>query len=201
MLLYGVRRISSRQSNAVTLNHNLILQVNKVLSIFDFKVSTHTHYDDACRKFALAHNMEEVAKQSGMRAQTLLNKLNPDQPHQLTVLKVLVLTDVTEDATLVDGLLAQIQCLPCVPVNEVADENFPLYVMKANAQVGQLAAGATSTEPMTANCKRSLLQNVNSGIRFLTLAAMAVQARIQANPALSSTVDAISGIGASLGMS
>lgn len=161
--------------------------------MFDFKVSTHTHYDDACRKFALAHNMEDVAKQSGMRAQTLRNKLNPDQPHQLTVLEVLALTDVTEDATLVDGLLAQIQCLPCVPVNEVADEKFPLYVMKATAEVGQLAAGATSTEPMTANCKRGLLQNVNSGIRCLTLAAMAVQARIQSNPALSSTVDAISG--------
>ena len=54
---------------------------------------------------------------------------------------------------------------------------------------------------MTANCKRGLLQNVNSGIRCLTLAAMAVQARIQANPALSSTVDAMSGIGASFGLS
>ncbi|CAH6302050.1 Phage regulatory protein CII (CP76) [Pantoea agglomerans] len=42
-----------------------------------------------------------------MRAQTLRNKLNPDQPHQLTVQEVLVLTDVT---TLIDGLLAQIQC-------------------------------------------------------------------------------------------
>ncbi len=73
--------------------------------------------------------------------------------------------------------------------------------MKATAEVGQLAAGATSTEQLDANCKRSLLQNVNSGIRCLALAAMAVQARIQANPALSSTVDAISGLGASIGVS
>ena len=144
MSRHGVKRTASRQSNAATSNHNLILQVKKDLSMFDFKLSTHTHYDDACRKFALAHNMEDVAKQSGMRAQTLRNKLNPDQPHQLTVLEVLALTDVTEDATLVDGLLAQIQCLPCVPVNEVADEKFPLYVMKATAEVGQLAAGAIS---------------------------------------------------------
>lgn len=36
--------------------------------MFDFKVSTHNHCEDACRKFALAHNMEDVAKQSGMRA-------------------------------------------------------------------------------------------------------------------------------------
>lgn len=86
-----MRRTANKQSNAATSNHNLILQVKKDLSIFDFKVSTHTHYDDACRKFALAYNMEDVAKQSGMRAQTLRNKLNPDQPHQLTVLEVLAL--------------------------------------------------------------------------------------------------------------
>lgn len=85
-----------------------------------------------------------------MRAQTLRNKLNPDQPHQITVTEVLTLTDVTEDATLVDSLLARIQCLPCVPINEVANEKLPLYVMKATAQVGQLAAGAISTEPMPA---------------------------------------------------
>jgi hypothetical protein len=145
--------------------------------------------------------MEDVAKQCGILAQTLRNKLNPDQPHQLTVLEVLILTDVTEDATLVDGVLAQIQCLSCVPVNEIANEKLPLYVMKATAEVDQLAAGAISTEPMTASSKRGLLQNVNSGIRCLTLAAMAVQARIQDNPALSSTVDAISGIGASFGIS
>lgn len=185
------------QSNVATSNPNLILQVEGILNMFDFKVSNHAHYDDACRKFALTHNIEDVAQQAGLRAQTLCTKLNPNQPHQLTVQEVLVLTDVTEDATLIDGLLAQIQCLPCVPVNEVANDKLPLYVMKATAEVGQLAAGAISTEQMNASCKRGLLQNVNSGIRCLTLAALPVQARIQSNPALSSTVDAISGLGAS----
>ncbi|MDJ0036448.1 phage regulatory CII family protein [Pantoea allii] len=72
--------------------------------------------------------MEDVAEQSSIRAQTLRNKLNPDQPHQLTVLEVLILTDFTEDVTLVDGLVAKIQSLPCKPVNEVANENFP-YIL------------------------------------------------------------------------
>ncbi len=48
--------------------------------MFDFKVSTHADYDDACRKFALAHNMEDIANKAGMHAQTLRNKFNPDQP-------------------------------------------------------------------------------------------------------------------------
>lgn len=114
--------------------------------------------------------------------------------------EVLALTDVTEDATLIDSLLAQIQCLPCVPVNEIANEKLSVYVIKATAEIGQLATGAISTEKLSASCKHGLLQNVNGGIRCLTLAAIAVQTRMQANPALSSTVDAISGLGASFGM-
>jgi len=72
--------------------------------------------------------------------------------------------------------------------------------MKATAEIGQLAASSISTEQLSASCKRGLLHNVNSGFRCLTLAAIAVQTRIQANPALFSTVDAISGLGASFGM-
>ncbi|QCR37028.1 phage regulatory CII family protein [Nissabacter sp. SGAir0207] len=169
--------------------------------MFDFRISTQQHFDDACRKFALAHNMADLAKLAGMHTQTLRNKLNPEQPHQLTAVEVMKLTDITEDATLVDGFLAQLQCLPCVPVNEMANEKLPVYVMKATAEIGQLAAGAINTERLTEKCKRSLLQNVNSGIRCLTLAALAVQARIQANPTMASTMDAITGLGATVGLS
>lgn len=169
--------------------------------MFDFKTSTQTHYDDACRKFALTHNMAELAQRAGMKVQTLRNKLNPEQAHQLNVVEMLQLTDLTEDATLIDGALAQLNCLPCVPVNEMAKEKFSAYVLKATAEIGQLAAGAANPEKLSISSKRGLMQNVNTGIRCLTLAALAVQARIHANPTLASTVDAISGIGASIGMS
>jgi hypothetical protein len=111
-----------------------------------------------------------------------------------------LLTDLTEDATLIDGALAQLQCLPCVPVNEMAHENLPAYVLKATAEVGQLAAGVVCQEQLTTACRRSLVQNVHAGIRCLTLAALAVQARVHSNPALSGTADVLSGIGASIGM-
>ncbi|YCI30139.1 phage regulatory CII family protein [Erwinia sp. PK3-005] len=169
--------------------------------MFDFKNSTHQHFEEACRRFALTHNMVDLAEGAGMRVQTLRNKLNPEQVHQLTVVEMLALTDLTEDPTLIDGVLAQLQCLPCVPVNEMAKEKLPHYVMKATAEIGQLAAGALPGVQLTHSCKRGLLQNVNNGIRCLTLAALAVQARIQSNPAMASTVDAISGISATIGMS
>ncbi|WP_058973348.1 phage regulatory CII family protein [Type-D symbiont of Plautia stali] len=168
--------------------------------MFDFRVSTHSHFDDACRAFALKHNIIQLAKQAGLNPQTIRNKLNPEQVHQLTVREMLILTDLTEDSTLVDGALAQLQCLPCVPVNEMAQENLPAYVLKATAEVGQLAAGVVSQDKLTPACRRGLVQNVHAGIRCLTLAALAVQARVHSNPALSGTADVISGIGASIGM-
>ncbi|HGC6387625.1 TPA: phage regulatory CII family protein [Cronobacter dublinensis] len=169
--------------------------------MFDFKTSTHNHYEEACRKFALTHNMTELAQRAGMKVQTLRNKLNPEQVHQLTVPEVLLLTDLTEDATLMDGMLAQLQCLPCVPVNELANEKFPAYVLKATAEVGHMAANAANPERITATCRRGILEAANTGIRCMMLAALAVQNRVHSNPTLASTVDAISGLGASIGIS
>jgi len=171
------------------------------MTMFDFKTSTHNEYDDACRKFALTHNMTELAQRAGMKVQTLRNKLNPEQVHQLTVPEVLLLTDLTEDATLMDGMLAQLQCLPCVPVNELAKEKFPAYVLKATAEVGHMAANAANPERITATCRRGILEAANTGIRCMMLAALAVQNRVHSNPTLASTVDAISGLSASIGIS
>lgn len=169
--------------------------------MFDFKTSTHSHYDDACRKFALSHNMVNLAQQAGMKVQTLRNKLNPDQVHQLTVPEVLLLTDLTEDATLMDGMLAQLHCLPCVPVNEHAAEKFPAYVLNASAQVGTLAASAANHASITTSCRRGIVEAANTGIRCMMLAALAVQARIHSNPTIASTVDIAGALGSSIGMS
>lgn len=112
--------------------------------MFDYRVSKQRHFDDACRTFALRHNMAKLAERAEMNIQTLRNKLNPEQPHQLTAPEIWLLTDLTEDPTLVDGFLAQINCLACVPVNEVASEKMPHYVMSATAEIGRVAAGAVS---------------------------------------------------------
>lgn len=168
--------------------------------MFDFQLSIHPYYDEACQAFATRHNITELAKKAGINPQTLRNKLNPEQPHQLTAPEIMLLTDITEDSTLVDGFLAQIHCMPCVPVNELAAEKLPVYVMKATAEVGQLAAGAISPERMTTCRKNSMVTNVNTGIRCLFLAAMAVQNRIQGSPAVASAVDTVSGISATLGL-
>lgn len=169
--------------------------------MFDFQVSKHPHFDDACRSFSLRHNLTDLAVSAGMNVQMLRNKLNPEQKHQLTCLDLMRLTDITEDASLLDAVLAQMYCLPSVPVNEMTVDKLDVYALKATAEVGQLAAFAVSGDRMTAGGRSALVTSINSGVRYLSLAALAVQARIHSNPTLSSTVDAVSGITASIGLS
>ncbi len=94
--------------------------------MFDYQTSKHAHFDAACRAFALSHNLEDVAAAIGMRPQILRNKLNPIQPHRLTCDELLAITDYTEDARLLDGMLGQINCLPSVPVNNATERAISL---------------------------------------------------------------------------
>lgn len=133
--------------------------------MLDFRVSSHAHFDEACQKFAATHNVRELAEAAGIKPHTLYNKLNPEQPHQLTPREIWTLTDLTEDSTLVDGFLAQIHCLPCVPVNELAKDKLQSYVMRAMSELGELASGAVSTERLTPSRKSNMIESVNAGSR------------------------------------
>lgn len=168
--------------------------------MFDFQVSKLGQFDIACRAFALKHNIEDIAVAIGSRPQVLRNKLNPEQPHRLTVDELLAITDYTEDATLLDGMLAQINCLPCVPINELVTDKLPDYVMGATAEVGRIAGSAMSKERMTQSHKHTLVESANAGMRFLALAALSVDARLKTNPAMTSAVDTMTGIGATFGL-
>ncbi len=168
--------------------------------MFDYQVSKHPHFDEACRAFALRHNLVQLAERAGMNVQILRNKLNPAQPHLLTAPEIWLLTDLTEDSTLVDGFLAQIHCLPCVPINEVAKEKLPHYVMSATAEIGRVAAGAVSGDVKTSAGRRDAISSINSVTRLMALAAVSLQARLQANPAMASAVDTVTGLRASFGL-
>jgi hypothetical protein len=104
--------------------------------MFDYQTSIHPCFDTACRRFSLAHNLTEVASVLGITAQVLRNKLNPMQPHRLTIVELITITDYTDDSTLLDGLLAQLNCLPAVPVNEAKPDNLPMHALSATAAIG-----------------------------------------------------------------
>ncbi|MBO9078670.1 MAG: phage regulatory CII family protein, partial [Escherichia coli] len=90
--------------------------------------------------------------------------------------------------------------LPCVPINEVAKEKLPHYVMSATAEIGRVAAGAVSGDVKTCAGRRDAISSINSVTRLMALAAVSLQARLQANPAMASAVDTVTGLSASFGL-
>ncbi|EMH4136370.1 phage regulatory CII family protein, partial [Serratia marcescens] len=93
--------------------------------MFDYQTSKHSHLSSACRRFAQAHNLAELAPALNVSPQVLRNKLNPEQPHELTLSQLVTLTAITDDAAILDGLLAQLNCLPAVPTNEAKPNSLP----------------------------------------------------------------------------
>lgn len=159
--------------------------------MFDYQTSKHPHFDNACRTFATAHNLEDVAAAVGMRSQILRNKLNPIQPHRLTCDELLAITDYTEDARILDGLLRQINCQPSVPFNNATPENMQFCALTATASIGAIAGEAVSTERMTAARRNQILDRASDAIRSLSLIVHSVEARFQSVPVLAAAVDIV----------
>lgn len=159
--------------------------------MFDYQTSKHAHFDAACRAFAIEHNLEDVAAAVGMRPQILRNKLNPAQPHRLTCDELLAITDYTEDAHLLDGMLGQINCLPSVPVNNATEGNMQLCALSATASVGAIAGEAVSSGHMTAARRTQILDRARDAIRSLSVLAYTVESRIQSAPVLAAAVDLV----------
>ena len=163
--------------------------------MFDYQTSIHPHLDTACRRFSLAHNLTEVAAVIGISAQVLRNKLNPDQPHRLTLQELITLTDITDDSTVLDGLLAQLKCLPAVPLNEAKPDNLPLHVLSATAAIGVIAGESISAAPMTQLRRNAILNRANQAIRDLSLLVVSVESRFHTTPVVASAMDVISSCG------
>lgn len=159
--------------------------------MFDYQASKHGHFEAACRAFALTHNLEDVAAAVGMRPQLLRNKLNPLQPHRLTCDELLAITDYTEDARLLDGILGQINCLPSVPVNNATEANMQFCALSATASVGVIAGEAISTEQMTVARRTQILDRARDAIRSLSVLAYTVESRISSAPVLAAAVDLV----------
>ena len=160
-------------------------------NMYDYAISIHDHLDNAFRAFSQAHNVEQLARDLGMRPATLRCKLNPDQVHQLTLNELVAITDYTEDPRILDGLLRQLNCQPSVPVNNAAHENMQLCVLTAAASVGAIAGEAVSTEKMTVARRNQILDRASDAIRSLSLIVYSVESRFQSVPVLAAAVDIV----------
>lgn len=153
----------------------------------------HPHWDSALRRFADSVEIKIVAEAIGMNPQTLRNKLNPAQPHELTALELLRITHTTQNYTLVDGALAELGRLPCLPMDYQQEEtNIPVQALKISAAAGELAGESVqlmSGSRLTKTRKDAIVARANTAVRDLMLFAYAVEEKFHSIPVISTTID------------
>ena len=153
----------------------------------------HPHWDSALRRFADSVEMKIVAEAIGMNPQTLRNKLNPAQPHELTAVELLRITHATQNYTLVDGALAELGRLPSLPMDYQQEEtNIPVQALKISAAAGELADESVqlvSGARLTKTRKDAIVARANKAVRDLMLFAYAVEEKFHSIPIISTSVD------------
>jgi hypothetical protein len=161
--------------------------------MFTEYASKHPHWISACQRFAASHNMAEIAQRVGMNPQLLRNKLNPDQPHELTVAELIAITQASDgDETLFDGALfgcgltavaiPQAERAPSLP-HQAIDLNAKI------ASIGQRALELTERGRITRSERNTLVSVATSAMGSLAILIHDVEARFQAIPALACASD------------
>ncbi|MEL3914094.1 phage regulatory CII family protein [Aeromonas caviae] len=161
--------------------------------MFTEYASKHPHWISACQRFAASHNMAEIAQRAGMNPQLLRNKLNPYQPHELTVAELIAITQASEgDETLFDGALfgcgltavaiPQAERAPSLP-HQAIDLNAKI------ASIGQRALELTDRGRITRSERNTLVSVATSAMGSLAILIHDIEARFQAVPALACASD------------
>lgn len=161
--------------------------------MFTEYASKHPHWISACQRFAASHNMAVIAQRAGINPQLLRNKLNPDQPHELTVAELIAITQASEgDETLFDGALfgcgltavaiPQAERAPSLP-HQAIDLNAKI------ASIGQRALELTDRGRITRSERNTLVSVATSAMGSLAILIHDIEARFQAVPALACASD------------
>ncbi|KAE9635727.1 phage regulatory CII family protein [Aeromonas veronii] len=161
--------------------------------MFTEYASKHPHWISACQRFAASHNMAEIAQLADMNPQILRNKLNPDQPHELTVAELIAITQASEgDETLFDGALF------CCGLTAVAipqadrAPSLPHQAIDLNAKIasiGQRALELTDRGRITRSERNTLVSVATSAMGSLAILIHDIEARFQAVPTLACASD------------
>ncbi|MEZ8193994.1 phage regulatory CII family protein [Vibrio cortegadensis] len=124
-------------------------------------------FDEVCHAFRATENMTNIANQAGMSPTMLRNKLNPEQPHVLSPVELLLITKASGNHTLINSLLLDLGVVT-VGFNPEGSEEQTLAArdLAANVHSGDLAQQAGSTR-LTRTHKQSLIKTAQSGITVI----------------------------------
>jgi hypothetical protein len=153
------------------------------------------HLDAACALFAARYSIADVAREAGIGKQMLRNKLNPDQPHQLTVRDLVAIYHVTGDDILFDGLLFDCGLTAVrLPASGavITPEARAQQALNAGASILGVTAQATqvlNTGRVTKHHRNAVMTGLMAGIEHMVLLATEIEQKFNSVPTLACAAD------------
>ncbi|MGE6294237.1 phage regulatory CII family protein [Aeromonas media] len=163
--------------------------------MFDQNYPKHPHFESACSRFAANYrnDVPAVARAAGIKEQMLRNKLNPAQPHQLTVADLIALFHATEgDETLFDGMLLECGLTAIAIPRADRAPSLPHQAIRLNADVANIGMRAVELADrgrLSRTERNTIVSVATAAMGSLALLIHDVEARFQAVPTVACASD------------
>ena len=150
-------------------------------------------FNSACERFAAKYVTSDIAKAAGMQPQMLRNKLNPDQPHQLTAVEIIALYHATGDETLIDGLLFCCGLTAFELPKTLSDAKLIERTIELNANVSGLGSHALQIHKngrITRTQRNMVVNAATVAMGELAILINEIESKFQTVPGLGCAIDA-----------
>ncbi|SJZ95113.1 phage regulatory CII family protein [Photobacterium toruni] len=150
---------------------------------------------NAAIRFSERENLEQIAVECALKPQMLRNKLNPNQPHQLTVRELVIITKQSGNSDLVNSVLLELD-LTAVKLPSMGEGKSPVMAaMTINCHAGEISRHLVEVETiqrLTRRKKNEIVSKAQAAMRELVLLMNDVENRCQAStPFMSMCTDAV----------
>jgi len=151
--------------------------------------------ESACVRFSNIENIEELANECGMRGQVLRNKLNPNQPHQLTVDELIRITTATDNHDIINSAILEVG-LTAVRLPKQGDAKpLTLSAMSVASHTGEINRHILEVESdrrLTRHKKDAIVNKAQEAVRELVFLMSDVENRCGAvGPFVSMCTDVV----------
>lgn len=169
--------------------------MNEIDSMCEFRGSKQKAFNEACCAFANSENMTKLAKAVDMNATMLRNKLNPEQPHILTNVELVMITKASGNFTILNSLLLGLGVVTAQIPNDASEETFIKRALENAMHSGDLSRMAldhAGNDRLTRSHKQKIIRKAQSGISNLVQLIADVENRTTGvTPFLSMGIDFI----------
>lgn len=149
-------------------------------------------FNSACERFSSSYVLSEVAPAAGIKEQMLRNKLNPDQPHQLTVADIIALYHATGDETLIDGMLFCCGLTAFELPKTLSDAKLIERTIELNANVSGLGSHALQIHKagrITRTQRNMVVNAATVAMGELAILINEIESKFQTVPGLGCAID------------